>query len=307
MFAARLNHYALALLRRMPRPALRRIRGFPPLDCRGESPVLAVLTTPRDWLEALWCAYGWRRFFPDALAVRFFLDGEVDSRHTADVAHLFPGARIEQPRPLDASLGSPALEAIFRHHRFGRKLHALLALNQRSPILYSDFDVLCFREPEELLASVKQDGPPRFMREQSYEHTDPWMAARAAAAGIALPAHFNAGMLYLPRGALSLALARELVTGWTPAVDHLLTEQTLMAALVGASDGHELPPERYVTSWDGMTVWQRDHTEISDVVMRHYCGVVRHRFYEQGLPWLEKRIHTASRSATTPAPAAEST
>ena len=288
--ALRCNHLALSVLRRWPRPALRKVHRFRPKGTTPGALDLVVLTTPRYWTESLWAAYSWLHFFPSPLNVNLFVDGTPTDRQRFEFHQLFPGAHLATPPTLDRSMSSPALDLMLQHHRFGRKLNLLLALNQKSPLLFTDSDVLCFRRPDELVADVANGGPARFLREQSYEHVDPWIQNRARAHGIEQPPKFNSGVLYLPQGALSLPLARELTETWTVQENHLLTEQTLLAALLAAAGGTALPSDRYLTSWDGMITWRRDRTDLSSVVMRHYCGVVRHRFYAEGLPWLLRRL-----------------
>ncbi len=288
--ALRANHLALALLRRWPHPMLRRIHRFPPIGGAAGALDLVVLTTPRYWNEALWAAYSWMHFFPSPLNLSLYVDGAIALSQQREFSRLFPAAQLGMPPALDRTSSWPAFDALFQHHRFGRKLHLLLALNQRSSLLFVDSDVLCFRQPDELATSVAAGGPPRYLCEQSYEHVDPWIQDRARPLGLASPPHFNSGVLYLPRGTLSLALARQLTETWTAADNHLLTEQTLLGVLLAAAGGTALSSDHYLTSWDGMITWRRDRTDLSAVVMRHYCGVVRHRFYAQGLPWLVRQL-----------------
>lgn len=288
--ALRVNHLALSILRRWPRPALRKLHRFQPKASVAGALDLVVLTTPRYWTESLWAAYSWLHFFPTPLNLSLYVDGAVTAPQRTEFSRLYPGASLAAPGTLDRSLGSPALDLMLQHHRFGRKLNLLLTLNQKAPVLFTDSDVLCFRRPDELVADIAAGGPARFLRERSYEHVDPWIQGRARARGIELPANFNSGVLYLPQGALSLTLARALTETWTVEDNHLLTEQTLLGALLAAAGGTALPPDRYLTSWDGMITWRRDRTDLSAVVMRHYCGVVRHRFYAEGVPWLLRRL-----------------
>lgn len=281
------NHYLIAFLRRYRRHTVRSPR-LPAIPAGTGQIQVILLTTPQYWRESLWSAYSWLYFLPNS-RLELVVDGDIKPSNRAEFELLFPGGTLSSPRPLLREISSPELSTIYSNHRYGRKIHLLIGKNQDSTILYSDFDVLCLKRPLELIEAMRSKGPPRHLLEQSYEHTDPWISCRVKALDIRIPPYFNSGVMVLPKGALEPSLASEILKGWTPKVDHLLAEQSLFAAMLGARGSIALPPETYVTSWQGMIAWQRDPTDLHTVVLRHYCGVVRHRFYRQ-LPDLERQF-----------------
>jgi hypothetical protein len=70
---------------------------------------------------------------------------------------------------------------------------------------------------------------------------------------VEINANFNAGLVWLPRNAISQSLFASLLEKWDPKFDTYQTEQTLFSALVSSANGISLPVKTNVLSWQG--VW----------------------------------------------------
>ena len=173
------------------------------------------------------------------------------------------------------------------HYTYGRKLALLLALQRQADFLYSDADVVLFRQPDLILETLR--GPSAvglFMQEPNCRSVDPWVTETAVRLGLPWHNDLNSGLLWVPRDSLDLVLVERLLADWRPAFFHRVAEQTILGVLMASNGALGLPPADYVVSNQGMFFWQRDGIDYERIVVRHFVGNVRHLLYRTALPRL---------------------
>jgi lipopolysaccharide biosynthesis glycosyltransferase len=141
-----------------------------------------------------------------------------------------------------------------KHSRFGMKLIAVNILQQKYNVLYSDSDVLALNSPEDIISNMCSGSKtPAFLYDEIGYPVDAWIKKRASEVQVEINANFNAGLVWLPRNAISQSLFASLLEKWDPKFDTYQTEQTLFSALVSSANGISLPVKTNVLSWQG--VW----------------------------------------------------
>ena len=289
--------------RRRPWPLRQRVFRLPPHAVTPEETVnrLVIQAAPHSLDDAAWAAYSFLRHL-DRPGERLGLALYVDTADPAAVARaaarwqgLFPGARVLSTHEPIERLASraPAVAVFARVHPTGRKLAVVLDAQERSGVLFADSDVLLFRFPEELAASMQQGGPPRFNLEDGGLNGDARLVAHARREGWPAPASLNSGLLFIPRGALSLADAERLLAGGEFDRESWFVEQTALALLLTAAGAEPLPGARYVVSTQGQFYGDADR-DYGGIVTRHFTTPVRHLMYARGLPRLWRQWHEKS-------------
>ncbi|WP_420239548.1 hypothetical protein ACOBR2_08265 [Telmatobacter bradus] len=279
-------------------PIRQRYTELPPIAVTPSSARLVVLTTPAALPDALWAAWSWYRFLKNnKFQLQFVVDGKLSAQTEADAKRLFPEVRIDEAAQLVEKLGQeePVLGGFFRDHPLGKKLGFLLALSQQSPLLYSDHDVLAFHPPVELLDCIARNEPCFFLEDKD-DTRDAEIVKRAQTLGANYLPNFNSGVLYIPQGALSVALAVDLLRDWKPPVRSWFTEQTILSILMQAAQARPLPESRYIISNHRQFYWQQD-VDYRKISARHFTGPVRHVLYKFGMPFLleqSKKQETAT-------------
>jgi len=296
--AHRLSRYVNSWERNRPRWIRRRILAFPPIRCEPHPPVLAVLCEADKFTDGLWCAWSWMRFLRRQVRLHLFVDGAIPAENRDAFTRLFPGAELSsmpeflaaQPAP------SPSFQTFLDGYRYARKLSLILHLQQTSPVLYSDSDVIAFHRPDALIAAIAAIGAttagayltdPGSRSDQTC--VDPWIRGQAAKLSLPCVTDLNSGVLWMPRGSIDPALVERLLTGWHAGVYYHFAEQTILAVLFGASGATPLPEKDYVLSGQGMHFWERD-LPCDELTVRHYVGLVRHRMYSSAYPFLARQL-----------------
>jgi hypothetical protein len=247
-----------------------------------------VLTTPAALPDAMWAAWSWYRYLRlRGFELQLAVDGILSDPELARIRELFPGISVYVVQPLCAELCDlqPGLAAFLEQHPLGKKLGLVLALSAKGAMLFSDYDVLAFREPEELLACMVE-GIASYLSEESSAgaepSVDPGIVELAARLGLAYDPRFNSGLLFAPMGALSIEVAAQLLSHWRPPV-HWFTEQTVLNILMQHAHARPLPEERYVVSARRQFYGETD-VDYGEIVARHFITPVRHLMYRKGIP-----------------------
>ena len=288
--------------RRRPWPLRPRVFRLPPHAVATEETAnrLVIQAAPHSLDDAAWAAYSFLRHL-DLPGERLNLTLSVDSMDSVAVAQaaarwqgLFPGARVvSTSEPVERlARRAPAVAAFARINPMGRKLAVLLEGQERSGILYVDSDVLLFRYPSELAESMRRGGPARYNLEDGELNGDARLVAHARREGWPAPASLNAGLLFIPRGVLSIPQAERLLAGGEFDPASWFVEQTMVALLLTAAGAEPLPGERYVVSTQGQFYGDADR-DYGQIVTRHFTTPVRHLMYARGMPllwrqWREK-------------------
>ena len=268
---------------------------LPPISVGRQSSRFVVLTTPEYFTDALWAAWSWHRFVHEAFELELVVDGEASSNDVVAAQRLFPGVRIFQAEAIVSALhqSHPALALFFDHHPLGKKLGVILALQSEKPLFFSDHDVLAFNPPGEIISCADCD-KPLYMAEGHDGSFDLKIIQRAQELGLEPALGLNSGLLYVPKGRLSIDLASKLLADWRPPVSSWFTEQTVLSVLMWVADALPLPYERYVVSNRRQFYWEKD-VDYAAIAARHFTGTVRHIMYGKGMPKIWRQCKTVSR------------
>jgi len=163
----------------------------------------------------------------------------------------------------------------------------ILALSDRGPVVYSDYDVLAFSRPHELLAAMGKNSPC-YVSEEVDGTRDAQIAERAKQLGLDYIPKFNCGFLYIPQGALSIRLAGQILATWRAPGESWFAEQTVLSFMLRQLHAEELPPNRYVISICRQFYWEKD-MDYSAIAARHFTTPVRHVMYKYGMPIILKQ------------------
>ena len=293
--AHRLSRYVNSWERNRPRLIRRRILDFPPIPCQPHATMLAVLCEGDKFTDGLWCAWSWMRFLHRHVRLHLFVDGAIPAEHRDAFTRLFPGAELSsmpeflaaQPAP------SPSFQTFLDGYRYARKLSLILHLQQTSPVLYTDSDVIAFRRPDALLTAIEANIAGAYIADPGSRTdqtcVDPWIRGQAAKLSLPCVTDLNSGLLWMPRGSIDPGLVERLLTGWHAGVYYHFAEQTILAVLFGASGAQPLPEKDYVLSGQGMHFWEQD-LPCDGFTVRHYVGLVRHRMYSHAYPFLLRQL-----------------
>jgi len=260
---------------------------LPPIPVRTAPRRFVVLSTPDTLNDSLWAAWSWYRFLHNkGFELQLAVDGAVSRADSDAASRLFPGVSICEARSACQYVceREPALETFLYSHPTGRKFALMLALSDQSPVLYSDHDVLGFNPPDELLSCIQREVPCYFL-EDADGTRDAVIVERAKALGRGYIPRFNCGFLYIPKGALSMKAAAEILATWRPPGGSWFAEQTALSVMLRSVGAEALPTERYVISTRRQFYWEKD-VDYSAIVARHFTGTVRHVMYRYGMPFL---------------------
>jgi hypothetical protein len=249
-----------------------------------------VLATPDTLSDALWSAWSWYRFLrEEECSLQIAVDGEVPAPQREAANRLFPGILVDSAQLACQYVRAraPGLQTFFDKHPTGRKLALILALSDRGPLIYSDYDVLAFSRPDELCNLVKRDIPCYFSEEVDGTR-DLRIAERAKQLGLEYIPKFNCGFLYIPQGVLSIRLAGQILSTWRAPGESWFAEQTVLSFMLRQLNAVPLPSNRYVISICRQFYWEQD-VDYGAIVARHFTNPVRHLMYKYGMPLLLKQ------------------
>ena len=271
-------------------PIRSRYDRLPPLPVKHGARRFVILTTPDTFSDALWSAWSWYRFLRDeGCSLHIAMDGAVSENHRSAATRLFPGIQLDSAQWACDYIRArmPGIQHFFDHHPTGRKLALILALSDREPLIYSDYDVLAFQRPEELLASIGRN-TPCFFSEEVDGTRDLQITERAQQLGLNYIPKFNGGFLYIPKGALSIRLAGQILATWRAPGESWFAEQTVLSFMLRQLNAESLPSSRYVISIRRQFYWEPD-IDYASIAARHFTTPVRHVMYKYGLPLLLKQ------------------
>lgn len=273
--------------RRRSYPVRSQFDRLPPVAVKKAEKRFVVLTTSAAFEDALWSAWSWYRYLHRGqFELRIVIDGEIAQAEESAARRLFPGVQFDRAATIVADLGrsQPALESFLQQHPLGKKLGLLLALSQQSSFLYCDHDVQAFNSPDEILELIEK-GTPFYLEEEYRSHLDAVIVERAESLGLGYISRLNSGLLYVPKGAISVDLAVQLLAGWRPPMTSWYTEQAVISILMCQARASPLPGNRYVVSNRRQFYWEKD-VDYSAIAARHFTGTVRHVMYGKGMPEL---------------------
>jgi hypothetical protein len=284
-----LNDHAARVLRNFPYPIRQRVKKFAPLPGKEGKAVVAVLCGPRQFIEGLWSLWSWMRHLHGEMGATMLFDGMVTEEQRKLFEQLFPNGRLLELEPFLAGCRQPEyLRRFVAGNWTAKKLAAVYELQREHSVLYSDCDVLVFQKPEAIVQAAVA-GYACYLRDETGYMLDPWLTTRAKQLGIPISNQFNAGLVFVPAGEMKETLLEKILADWQQAFNTHHAEQTLFSMLLNPQHVQALPIDKYVLSWQGVWVLEKD-LDCAGMVCRHYTGPTRHRMYLSGYPALLKQI-----------------
>ena len=96
--------------------------------------------------------------------------------------------------------------------------------------------------------------------------------------------------MYIPKGAIDLHLCRECLNYSKSVVLDYFMDQSIFNAALSQKGAVALDGKQYLISSRGMYFWDADDVDYDRIVARHFVGIVRHRMYLGGMPFLRARF-----------------
>jgi len=259
---------------------------FSPIRADQGPAIFVIMATPGTLDEAIWCAWSWLRFIAHEVRLAIYIDGPVGTEERQIVEGLFPGCTITDARPIAAEMDGlfPAAQGFYSLHIHGRKLAVLLRLQKGERVFYSDFDVLAFSPPFEIVTHIKDAKAGVYIQEENKGAFDPSVLSSAKKIGLTPLSLLNSGLLVIPKESLSFDLAHILLDNWRSCRTWWI-EQTILACLLNTVPMVPLPEDRYVTAKSRQFYWQKD-VDYRQIAARHFVSPIRHVMYLKGMAWL---------------------
>jgi hypothetical protein len=237
-----------------------------------------VLTSIHDWLNLIWALKSFLHFSHTRTALCIHEDGSLTPEVRDILATHFVGARIVSRAQADEEV-LPSLAEFPQCQRFrsennlALKVFDLRHYAQASRVLLLDSDVLTFRKPEVLLASLNDASTPnRFNRDLA----DAYTADRSALAdefGLDVASRFNSGVCTIQLESLKLDWIEQFLSSDLLDGHFWRIEQTVLC-LCSSRFGCKPLPEPYdVVLSDG----------VQGKPLKHYIGAIRQRMYAEGI------------------------
>ena len=240
-----------------------------------------ILFGSRDFLMALWSLASFYRVMSERGELVVHSDGTLDERHRGIIRRLFPSARIESADEFMALHGSaldqyPTLKEFRKSYpRFqSKKLIDQFVLSGKSVRLLLDSDLLWFREPRELVESIRNGVPRPFMMTNQdarihVEFKDGTQTSDAVA-------HANSGIVLYRKEQFSFS-EMEAYVGKTDYLGKKFTDQACFASVLKPD---LLPESTYLIKG----------TITDSTILRHYTSPQRAKFFFYGLNLIWKDI-----------------
>lgn len=164
------------------------------------------------------------------------------------------------------------VEEYARQHPFGKKLAIFMTLQERTPVLYSDSDILYFPAANRMVTDLTTyDAPASYLLDCSRSHD-----TRLIISEKEQEHPVNGGMVYFARGIdFQPMLAR---FDALPGDGNFFSEQTIVHLAVRAAGGKALDPAVYILQYDDQWSW-KDHYAGPNVALRHYISSIRHKMW----------------------------
>jgi hypothetical protein len=240
-----------------------------------------MLFGARDFLMGLWSLASFYRVMPEVGELVVHSDGTLTKRHMGAIKKLFPQARIEDAKEFmtlhgDSLSAYPVLKN-FRevYPKFqSKKLIDQYVLSGKKFRILLDSDILWFKEPTEITASLKAGVPKPLMmtNQDAYVHVQ--FADGTTTTDEVAKA--NSGIVVYREDQFSLEAMQEYVQK-TDYLGKKFTDQACFASI--------LKPELLSES-----TYIIKGTLTDSIIMRHYTSPSRAKFFFYGLNHIWKDI-----------------
>ena len=253
------------------------------------SKILLILTTPNTICDAAWAAQSLLRHLPSDLGLSICIDGKISSSLIQSLNDLFPNIAVQLTDDVMKKIcsASPKLAAYGESHPLGRKL-SVIAWNQENyNVLYSDSDVLCFREIPEICEALTKNLSGLYIQDVGDLNADNILLYRLKELNYEFSPTLNSGFLYIPRNSFNVD-SIEYFLSQSFDSSSWFVEQTILAVLMKQSGAKPLPRKRYVVSTQRQFYFEED-VDYDQMSLRHFVTPVRHLMYSKGMPKLWKQ------------------
>lgn len=260
---------------------------FSPIAVNPEARnILAVLTTANAISDAAWTAQSLLRYLPPDTGLLMVIDGDLHGSKIQALKELFPGIQLTSTLTLLEQLRSiaPKVAQLGDYHPLGRKLAAILILQKQYNLIYSDSDVLCFREIPEIVNAISGKSG-LYLQDIVGVKTDKTILNKVQILGLKYTQTINTGFLFIPKNSLEVDLAEEIMNDINEPLKSWFCETTVIAVLMQQSQAKPLPKNRYVVSGQRQFYFEND-VDYEYIALRHFITPVRHLMYLKGMPRL---------------------
>ena len=280
----RKNSPSVLYYREFVRPLILKSRAVEGLV--DESCEIHILVSAKDFLNSLWTL----KSFYLCSEMRYKLcihdDGTLSSRHADAYRKHFPDARfisqsIAKDHVKSLLARYPKLQAFRSTNVFACRIVDFPIFCESSKILQIDSDVLFFDKPEYLVSQINSSVASRCFANRDVKSAYTITIENATEKlGVQLIERFNAGLALMHRSAYSLEEVERFLSVDGVTKNLWLIEQTITALLASRFGAELLPPE-----------YDLDIADIErESPCRHFVGVIRHRFYLDGIRKLRKKL-----------------
>jgi len=243
-----------------------------------------VLTGERDWRLAAWMLASWFHFSEHAWPVMVHDDGTLPGEGRQLFKKLFSNARIIDRREADAAVQPllhpyPFCADYRKQHPLALKLFDVPHFTTGGRFCVFDSDLLFFNHPREILEWVTRGADECWFNEDVKEGSLVTAAEARNELGIKIWPRVNTGLCLLVKSAIDLDLCDRALAQTSILRGHVWrVEQTLLMLCAARHGKGGLLPRTYEVSLG-------KHAR-EDAISRHYVGMVRDRFYAEGLKYL---------------------
>ena len=281
---------------RRPYPIRERVFHLPATSVNsGRAVTLAVLTTPRTANNAAWTFYSILSNLTTPVNLQLIVDGQLSEKRNVQLRTLFPGLTFSSTHDHLTRLAveAPALLKLAETHPMAGKMAAILDLQSRTHLLFSDDDVLAFQPLVELDAAIA-DGVSMalYLRDSAAGSVqeEPSIKSGLQKLGLNWLKDINVGLMLIPKAALNVALCEKILLA-SPPVATWFPDTMLLAALLAKVPSQVLPGSSYVVSTQRQFYHEAD-VKYEQITLRHFVSPVRHLMYLRGMPHLIESIRT---------------
>ncbi len=291
--------------RHRPWPIRERVFGLPSHPVASEAGTRLIVCCEPDFVaDVAWTARSFLHRLDRAPAGRLALDLYVDSPDPETLAKtadrwtpLFPGSEVHSTWDAVEKLAPVvlAIDALANTSAAARRLAVVLHAQDESNVILAGPDVLLLGNSIELSDALHDGTTALHLQGTDGEDADAALTEYARRHGLPLLAEsLDPGLLFLPRGCLSLVEAGRLLADPQLQAARLPPlDRSVLALLLGLHGARPLMPERYLASEQGRSHDERD-ADYSRLAARRFPPAVRHLLYAEGMPRLWRLWHEKS-------------
>lgn len=253
--------------------------------------IFAVLTTPSNFMNAIWSSLSWLRWI-DRINPIILIDGDITNSQRQLADSVIPSIEIKTINEfLDKSIVSDYCDYDFiKEHPLGKKFLAIIQLQKQGSLLFSDDDVLVYNKPTEVLEYLEKglccfncEPPDKTSKDQA-------VINRLSELGLSYHKNLNSGLMTFGKNTIPDELVHILLSDWNRYRSiNWLTEQTFYSIICHSISGEPLSHKEYYAYFDGMFILQQD-VDYNKIRTRHFTTPVRHIMRKRGISILYKSI-----------------